>query len=173
MGSKEKPFAIWISMDALEIVAAVTSAGRFSLVSKEVENAGAGAVRPFRAAQAPHAAPNVWPVENGSMLTLKLLPETETPAGNSWSTDSVVSSMGTIHRCSRIGGSVGTSHPAKRRHPATAVDTIRKRFMRHSLDGMKGDTSIARSVSLGRDAAGGGARVESTLSGCFNTNLYH
>jgi len=95
-------------MDALEIMAAVTSAGRFSLALKEAVNGGAGAVSPFRITQAGHITPNDWLVDKGSMLTLKSLPLTpSTPVGSNCSTDKVVSSIGTTHRCYTIGVSVG------------------------------------------------------------------
>jgi hypothetical protein len=123
------------SMVALEMTAADTSAGRLPLAVSDVENEGAGTVRPFKSTQAPQIVANELAVVNGSMLTLKSSPTTVTPLGSSWSTDNVTSSIGTLHRCSRIGGSVGTSQETKRRHPTVAADAVRRRFMRYFLVG--------------------------------------
>jgi len=117
-------------ISADEIVAADTSVGRFSLAVSDAVNEGAGAVSPFKAAQPGHIVASELVVTNGSRLTLKLLPTSVTPVGRSWSTDSTISSIGTIQRCSRIGGFVGTSHPTKRRHPTVAADAILKRFIK-------------------------------------------
>src|SRR5690606_4027551 len=79
-------------------------------------------------------------------------PRTVTAAGSSSSTDIVASSTGRIHRCSRTGGSVGMSHPAKEAQAAAIATSVRVVLMFDSV--------VLRSGRNRKDPGSGRDRVE-------------